>query len=90
MTAETSLPNRLSSDRETTHGDFTTQALTAQALKYIMLHTPNWHDMPAYMREALELICTKLARSWSGDWKERDHYDDCIGYFTLILRGLEK
>ena len=77
-------------EREKTHGDFTEQANTAQALKRILALTPNWQDMPPYMREAIELICTKLSRMGHGNWQEVDHPCDGSGYFKLIVRGLEK
>lgn len=77
-------------EREKTHGNFTEQALTAQSLKYILSVTPNWHDMPGYMREALELVCTKMARMGHGNWQEVDHPRDISGYAELIVRGLEE
>ena len=76
--------------REKTHGDFTEQAKTAQALKRIISLTPNWQDMPPYMRESMDLICTKISRMGHGNWQEVDHPRDGSGYFELIARGLEK
>jgi hypothetical protein len=77
-------------EREKTHGDFPTQAITAQALKYIMAEMPNWEDMPSYMRESLDLIATKISRMGHGDWKHIDSPKDGSGYFELIVRELEK
>ena len=34
------------------HGDFTGNATTAQALKYVMRQGKNWEEMPAWMRES--------------------------------------
>jgi predicted amidohydrolase YtcJ len=77
-------------DREKTHGDFATQSHTAQMLKYNLHAMPNWNGMPSYMRESLEMVCTKMARMGHGDWKEADHPEDGGGYFQLIVRELEK
>ena len=77
-------------EREKTHGDFPTQAITAQELKHRLRNTPNWPKLPEYMRESLELICTKLARMTHGNWKDVDHPKDGSGYFELIVRELKK
>ncbi len=77
-------------EREKTHGDFPTQSITAQGLKARLRDTPNWQKMPAYMREALELICTKLARMTHGDFLEIEHPTDIAGYATLIADSLKK
>ena len=80
----------LLSERQKTHGSFVDQAKTAQALKRVMCLTPNWQNMPPYMREGIELICTKMARMGHGDWQEADHPRDGSGYFELIVEGLWK
>lgn len=77
-------------ERGKTHGDFPTQALTAQTLKYMIHQMPNWHDMPGYMRESLELIATKISRMGHGDWRHTDAPLDISGYATLIVDGLKK
>ncbi len=82
--------SKILDQREKTHGGFPTQALTAQSLKYILTQMPNWVDMPGFMRESLELICTKISRAGHGNWQEIDHFCDGSGYFELIVRGLEK
>lgn len=81
--------DKILEERGKTHGDFPTQALTAQALKYIISQMPNYNDMPGYMRESLDLIATKISRMGHGNWKEPDHARDGSGYFSLIVRELE-
>ena len=81
---------KILNERQKTHGDYPTQALTAQSLKYIITQMPQWHDMPAYMRESLEMISTKIARMGHGNWKEPDHAKDIAGYAELIVRALGK
>ncbi len=80
----------LLNEREKTHGVYSTQALTAQALKHVMSESPNWHQMPAYMRESLELIATKISRMCHGDINEVDAPRDISGYAQLMVRELEK
>ena len=82
--------NDLLNDREKTHGVYSEQALTAQALKHVMSESPNWRQMPAYMRESLELISTKISRICNGDMTVVDSWQDIIGYSQLVIRELEK
>jgi len=70
--------------RAKTHGDYATMAHTAQALKEAMRNTPNWHELPDYMREALEMDATKTARILCGNAYEPDHWHDKAGYATLV------
>lgn len=77
-------------EREKTHGDYSQQALTAQALKHVIHETPNWNDMPSEMRESLELIATKISRMGHGNWRNVDTPVDIAGYAQLIVRSLEK
>lgn len=70
--------------RAKTHGDYATTAHAAQALKEVMRNTPNWHELPDYMREALEMDATKTARILCGNAYEPDHWHDKAGYATLV------
>ena len=81
--------NDILDEREKTHGDFYEQAFTAQEIKTAMHKMPNWRLLPPNMHEALEMVATKIARIGNGAWHEKDHWDDCIGYLTLVARGLE-
>ena len=71
------------------HGDFTQDAATAQALKYVMRQGKNWEEMPSYMREALEQMQTKVARILAGDFNHPDHWKDLQGYPRLVETRLE-
>ena len=71
-------------ERRTVHGDFTDDATTAQALKYIMRQGKNWDEMPSFMREALEQMQTKIARILAGDFRHPDHWKDLQGYPRLV------
>jgi hypothetical protein len=76
--------------RQTVHGDFTDDAQTAQALKYVMRQGKNWDDMPSFMREALEQMQTKIARILSGDPSYPDHWRDLQGYPRLVETRLAR
>ena len=76
-------------EKNSIHGDFTEDARTAQALKYVMRQGKNWEDMPPWMREALEQMQTKVARILSGDFNHPDHWKDLQGYPRLVETRLD-
>lgn len=67
-------------EREKTHGDFRHVARDAQALKTIVNDSSL---IPDVQREALEMICSKIARIICGNSKEKDHWIDIAGYAKL-------
>jgi hypothetical protein len=74
-------------ERGKTHGDYGKTAETAQALKETLGDAGR---LPcAYMRESLDLICTKMARIANGDPFEPDHWHDIAGYAKLVADRLE-
>ena len=75
----------LLNEREKTHGDYNEVARVSQSLKMALRHGPI-EEVPAVIRESLELICMKMARIVCGDHNERDHYLDIIGYAKLALQ----
>jgi hypothetical protein len=78
------LMDTILAQRNAIHGDFTDDAATAQALKYVMRQGKNWDDMPPYMREALDQMQTKVARILAGDYRHPDHWKDLQGYPRLV------
>ena len=82
--------NEILAEREKTHGDYHKQAFSAQELKSIMRSMPNWCDMDLPIKEALEMIGTKIARMGHGEWKDKQHAEDISGYAMLVVRELEK
>ncbi len=77
-------------ERANTHGHFPIQSMTAQRLKRVLHDTPKWEKLPDYAKEAVELICTKLARMTHGDYMSIEHAKDIAGYATLIVDSLKK
>jgi len=76
--------------REKTHGSYSVQSAMSQRLKGHIRTSPNWHDLPEYMRESLEMIEQKIARILSGNACEPDHWVDIMGYAALVLRELDQ
>lgn len=72
--------------REHTHGPFRQNAGTAQALKSIC-RSPT---LDAVQMEALEMICTKIARIVSGDANTKDHWVDIAGYAALVAEDIKQ
>lgn len=69
-------------EREKTHGDFRKMAVVAHCLKTVV-YTNAGANMTLAQREALDMICTKLARILCGNPLEKDHWVDIAGYANL-------
>jgi hypothetical protein len=83
------------SERQTTYGDFSTQAELSQALKGVVKDAYNArHEddrrLEDYQCEALEMILHKIARIINGDPSYVDSWTDISGYATLVVKELEK
>jgi hypothetical protein len=78
-------------DREKTHGSFADVSCTAQALKSVIhAHARlRGQSIDARATEAMDLICTKLARIVNGNAREPDHWHDIAGYATLVEQSLK-
>lgn len=72
------------SQRGSTYGDFRENARIGQNIKKAMRDSPNWHVLPPYIAEGLELIALKISRLLSGDPLYYDNYHDLVGYAKLI------
>lgn len=72
----------LLNERGTTHGDFTDNARVSQELKKT-IHCEN-ADLIDIEKEAIDMICHKLARIVCGDPHFKDHWDDITGYAKLV------
>lgn len=77
-------------EREKTHGNYPVQSAAAQGMKDIIRVMPNYHKVPPFMKESLDMIATKIARTGHGDAFEIDHIADVIGYAELIAREIRK
>jgi hypothetical protein len=77
-------------ERGKNYGDFTDNADYAQRIKQVFYESKNWHSMPTYMQEALELIASKFGRLLSGDPFYVDNWHDVGGYTTLVEQRINK
>ena len=75
--------------RSETHGSFIANAGTAQALKRVLHMNENWHHLASDQREALDMICHKMARIMNGNPNFNDHWSDIAGYATLVVKRLK-
>ena len=86
--------NDILNQRQQTHGDYPTVAKIAQQLKNIIA----WHTYDSFralkitpsQKEALDMICSKIARICNGDANKTEHWEDIAGYAMLVIRELEK
>lgn len=76
-------------EREKTHGSFTTVAKTAVELRSVLVkHGIITRTPSPVMNEALNQICTKLARITQNP-SNIDNWKDIAGYATLVVEELE-
>lgn len=71
------------------YGLFMANANTCQSLKRVLHMNENWHHLASDQREALDMICHKMARIINGDPNYRDSWDDVAGYATLVAKRLK-
>ena len=77
-------------ERGSVYGPFHRNASVAQSLKEVMHRAPNWDKLPNYMKESLDLICTKISRILTGESDHVDNWDDIGGYARLPSRYLNE
>jgi hypothetical protein len=82
--------NTVLNERNNTHGDFDTQAMIAQDLKWTMRQGVNYHKLSSAQREAVDMIAHKLSRVVNGNCNFLDHWVDICGYSQLIVKEIEK
>jgi hypothetical protein len=49
----------------------------------------NWFNLNYDQREALDMICSKMARIMNGDPNYVDSWEDIAGYATLVANRLK-
>lgn len=70
------------------YGSFAEHARITQALKAAMADSPNWANLSADKREALEMVQHKIGRILNGDPEYHDSWHDIIGYTKLVADTL--
>lgn len=81
---------KILAEREKTHGDFNVHSFIAQELKGCLREQKGWVLLNPQKREALEMICHKMARVLAGNSNHPDHWHDIAGYATLVAKSLER
>ena len=73
-------------ERGEQYGDFRDMAFCAQTLKAMLIAD----DMNSVQKEAMDLICTKLARISHGNPNNRDSWHDIAGYAQLVTLDMDR
>lgn len=76
----------LLNDRQTTHGDFRTNARVSQLLKAVFRACEHWQFLDDVEKESMDMIALKFSRVLSGKSLERQHWEDIEGYARLALK----
>lgn len=71
-------------ERGSNYGSYEQHAEITQSLKDVMHDTPNWEQLPPYMKESLEMMAHKTARILNGDHLYKDSWHDIVGYIKLV------
>jgi len=74
----------LLAERGKTHGEYSDHARVTQAIKAVMVVSPNWAKLSEIQKETLEMNAHKVGRILSGDPDHLDHWDDIAGYAKLV------
>lgn len=66
------------------YGAFINHATIAQGLQEVLHDAPNWWRLEPDMRQAMCVICDKMARILNGDPYYEDNWHDIQGYAKLV------
>lgn len=80
---------KITKDRNATHGEPVPQLARASAIKNAIGHRQNPH-LNATEIEAIDNIATKLSRMAMGDPSHSDHMLDIIGYAAIAIESRHK
>lgn len=80
--------NETLKERDKAYGSFTSTAICAQALKAVVDVHHTSHLMASDQIEAMQMICTKMARIITGNPNHTDSWYDIAGYAQLIVDRL--
>jgi hypothetical protein len=83
--------NETLAERGSRYGLFKDHAEVSQQLKATIRHYmgKKWNDIHDDQREALEMICHKIARIVNGDPDYSDSWVDIAGYSKLVADRLD-
>lgn len=75
-------------ERGDRYGSLWDNGLVAQGLKDFLHSQAKWGLLGYDQQEALDQICSKIARVFSGDPKYKDNWHDIAGYATCVEKAL--
>ena len=70
-------------ERGERYGDFTDNALVAQALKDVLRAAVGWDKLRPVHREGADMICSKLSRIVTASPEYKDNWRDIAGFATI-------
>ena len=76
----------LITERQSTHGDFRSNARISQLIKSVFRATEHWQHLDDTEKEAMDMIALKFSRILSGKSLERQHWEDVEGYAHLVVK----
>jgi len=77
---------KILTERKSVHGDWDCNATTAEQLQEITCRL----DVEPAIRQAIFMICAKLARIRCGNPHQLDHWKDIQGYAELAIRHIQE
>ena len=75
--------------RANRYGPFINNATIAQKMKLNVACGIIWGEMDADAAEAIDMICTKISRIVTADWRYVDNWRDIEGFAKLVADRLE-
>lgn len=76
--------------REEEYGQFSGNSFVAQTVKMAFHNARGWMDAPNDVKEALDMIASKISRILSATKEKADSWHDIAGYATLIENRINK
>ena len=71
-------------ERGARYGAFIDHATICQGLIEVLHEAPNWWRLDPDMKQAMHVICDKMARCLNGDPNYTDNWHDMQGYARLV------
>ena len=78
-------------ERGKQYGTFYDNAAVIQELKEVVLaNSKDWYKLQPDVKQALEMICTKMGRIITGNPDNVDSWEDIAGYSVLVADRIKK
>ena len=77
-------------ERGSRYGEYDEQARISQNIKAALRDSKNWDTLPPIIKDALEMIASKISRVLNGDPLYDDSWHDIGGFAKLVENWLHK